>query len=92
MESMLEKDIVLAVDMDELGVRTSDWIDGTIDESMNDYFNKEKTIDFNVFSAEIQWTTNGLKMTTDDDDSALSNDNYDIDPETGIFLFSLFLT
>ncbi|CAF1168906.1 unnamed protein product [Adineta ricciae] len=87
MESILDRDIVLAVDMDELGVRLSNWTDGPIDESMNDYFGKEKAIDFNVFSAEIQLTTNGLKMTSDEEDSALSNDNYDIDPETGEKIF-----
>ena len=90
MEPILEKDVVLAVDMDELGVRLSNWTDGTLDEPMNDYFGKEKAVDFNVFSAEIQLTTNGLKMTTDDEDSASSNDDYDIDPETGIFLLSIF--
>ncbi|UJR15086.1 hypothetical protein I4U23_002053 [Adineta vaga] len=89
MESMFAEDIAMAIDIDELGVRPADWIDTPkdIDDSMNDYFNKEKTIDFSVFSAEIQLTTNIKKITTDDEDPLISNDNYDIDPETGEKIF-----
>lgn len=89
MEYMFEEDIAMSIDMDELGVRPADWIDGTtdIDDSMHDSFNKEKTIDFSVFHTEIQLITNIKKFTTDDEDPLMSNDSYDIDPETGEKIF-----
>ncbi|CAF3377100.1 unnamed protein product, partial [Rotaria sp. Silwood2] len=86
---MYEKDGLLSIDIDELGVRPPNWID--IDNSINDYNGTEKTLDFTVYSAEIQFINNGKKLTTNEDDSSMSDDDacydFDIDPETGEKIF-----
>lgn len=83
MDFIYGQDVSLSIDMDELGVRPSNWID--IDDPINDFFGQEKTVDFTVYSAEIQLTNNGKKLTTDEEDSSMSNDDYEIDPETGMY-------
>ncbi|CAF1246022.1 unnamed protein product [Rotaria sp. Silwood1] len=89
MDLMYEQDGLLAIDIDELGVRPPNWID--IDDSINDFNLKDKTFDFTVYSAEIQFTNNGKKLTTNEDDASMSDDDgcydYDIDPETGEKIF-----
>ncbi|CAF0950764.1 unnamed protein product [Rotaria sordida] len=87
MDFLYEQDGLLTIDIDELGVRPLDWID--IDETINDFNTTEKTIDFTVYSAELQFTDVGKKLTTNEDDSSMSDDenSYDIDPETGEKIF-----
>jgi preprotein translocase subunit Sec63 len=92
MDSMYGQDVAMSIDMDELGVRPLNWIDISkdFDDSINDYFGKEKTVDFTVYSAELQSINNGKKLTTNDDETSMSDDDdnsndYDIDPETGMF-------
>lgn len=75
-------DPMLAVEMDEVGIRPWDELKG-LDECMTDYFITEKAVDFTVYSADIQLFDHHKKVTTDDDDSAMSSDEYEIDPETG---------
>jgi hypothetical protein len=93
MDSTYEQDVSYSIDMDDLGVRPLDWIDLTknLDDSINNLFGKEKTIDFTVYSAEVQLTNNGKKITTNEDETAMSDDDdrndYDIDPETGEKIF-----
>ncbi|CAF0970412.1 unnamed protein product [Adineta steineri] len=89
MDLMYEPDLLFSIDMDELGIRPQKWIDlnKDIDASIDDYFGKEKTIDFTAYSAELQFSNNGKKLTTDEEDSAMSSDDYDIDPETGEKIF-----
>jgi len=94
MDSVYGQDVAMSIDMDELGVRPLNWIDISkdFDDSINDYFGKEKTVDFTVYSAELQLTNNGKKLTTDEeDDPFMSNDDdsqdYEIDPETGEKIF-----
>jgi hypothetical protein len=89
MDSLYGQDGLLSIDMDELGVRPFGWIDITkdIDSPLNDFFGKEKTIDFTVYSAELQLNNNGKKITTDEEDTSMADDDgihdYEIDPETG---------
>jgi FtsZ-binding cell division protein ZapB len=92
MSSRFEQDVSFSIDMDELGVRPFNWIDTSKDmdftESTKDYFGIEKTVDFTVYSAELQITTNGKKLTTNEDLSIADDDDddineYEIDPETG---------
>jgi hypothetical protein len=105
MSSRFEQDVSFSIDMDELGVRPFNWIDTSKDmdftESTKDYFGIEKTVDFTVYSAELQITTNGKKLTTNEDLSIADDDDddineYEIDPETGMFrvhsIFRLYLT
>jgi len=96
MDSVYGQDVAMSIDMDELGVRPLNWIDISkdFDDSINDYFGKEKTVDFTVYSAELQLTNNGKKLTTDEeDDPFMSNDDdsqdYEIDPETGIYIYKV---
>jgi len=91
MNSTYQQDVSFSIDMDDLGVRPLDWIDmpTNLDDSINNIFGKEKTIDFTVYSAEMQLTNNGKKLTTNEDETSMSDDDgrndYDIDPETGTF-------
>jgi len=95
MDSTFGYDISLPIDMDDLGVRPMDWIDldfnKTLDDPINDFFGKENTMDLTVYSAEIQSMNNGIKLTTNDDETTISDDDdnkdYDIDPETGEKIF-----
>jgi len=92
MDSTYGHDVLLSIDMDDLGVRPLDWIDDihkTLDDTLNEFFGKEKSLDFTVYSAELQF---GKKLTTNEDETSMSDDgdgsnDYDIDPETGMFLF-----
>ncbi len=75
------------IDIDELGVRPLNWIDDSNDIDFNDttngYFGKEKL-------TELQLINNGKKLTTDDGDTSMADEddsNYEIDPETGKYKF-----
>ena len=95
--SMTELDELLSIDMIELGVRPLNWLELSkdIDESTNDSCLNEKATNFTVYSAELQFTNNGNKITTNDDNlSATDNDDnmdYDIDPETGMLINFIFV-
>ena len=86
---MYDQGALLSIDIDELGVRPLNWSDDNkeLDDSIIDYFGAEKTVDFTVYSAEIQTFNDGKKLITTDDDSSMLDDEdsieYDIDPETG---------
>lgn len=86
---MYEQGGLLAIDIDEMGVRPSDWNEDIkdYDNAMNDFYGSEKTTDITVYSAEIQIINNGKKLTTDENDSSMQDDedsnDYDVDPETG---------
>jgi hypothetical protein len=89
MDSNSTNDISLSIDMDDLGVRPYDWIslNKSLDYPINELFGSEKTIDFTVYSAEIQLGNNEQKLTTNEDETLMSDDDnkeYDIDPETGL--------
>jgi hypothetical protein len=89
MDSFFEQDGLLSIDMDDLGIRPLGWVDinKDIDDTLNNLFGKEKSIDFTVYSAELQLNNNGKKIINNEDDSSMSDDDnsndYDIDPETG---------
>lgn len=93
---MYEQGELLSIDIDELGIRPSNWIDviKNVDDSTIDYFRTEKTCELAVYSAELQLTNNEKKSTADDDNSSMSDEeysnNYEIDPETGAFLQLIF--
>jgi hypothetical protein len=92
MDSNSINDISLSIDMDDLGVRPYDWIslNKNLDYPINELFGSEKTIDFTVYSAEIQLGNNEQKLTTNEDETLMSDDDnkeYDIDPETGEKIF-----
>lgn len=82
-------DVSLTIDMDDLGIRPQNWTETnkSLRDSFEDLFGKEKTIDFTVYSAELQITTDGKKFTTNENETSMSDDDgnkdYDIDPETG---------
>jgi hypothetical protein len=74
---------ISCIDMNELGVRPLNWIDDdndiNFDAISGSYFGKEKI-------NELKEINNGKKLTTDEEDIALCDDddsNYEIDPETG---------
>lgn len=80
---------LLSVDMDDLGVRPiDDWIDmnQTFDQSIEELFGKEKPTDFMIYAAgfghKITAKDDDIVMSGDDDDDETENE-YDIDPETG---------
>jgi len=93
MDLLYEQDGLSSVDMVELGVRPIGWddINKEFDDSLNDFFGKEKTADFTVYSAELQLNNNGKKITTNEEDLSMSDDDnnndYEIDPETGEKIF-----
>jgi hypothetical protein len=78
--------------MDDLGVRPLDWINfnKNLDYPINDFFRSEKTVDFTVYSAEIQSVNKEQKLTTNENEILMSDDDdnndYDIDPETGMLI------
>jgi hypothetical protein len=83
---------ISCIDMNELGVRPLNWIDDdndiNFDAISGSYFGKEKI-------NELKEINNGKKLTTDEEDIALCDDddsNYEIDPETGKNNVLLFLT
>jgi hypothetical protein len=93
MDSIYTHDISLSIDMDDLGVRPLDWINfnKNLDYPINDFFRSEKTVDFTVYSAEIQSVNKEQKLTTNENEILMSDDDdnndYDIDPETGEKIF-----
>ncbi|CAF5019398.1 unnamed protein product, partial [Rotaria socialis] len=76
------------IDFAELGIRPLPLPDDNkeLDDSSIGCFGAEKTVDFNVYSAEIQIAIDGKKITTNEDDSSMLDDEdsseFDIDPET----------
>ncbi len=92
MDSIYTHDISLSIDMDDLGVRPLDWINfnKNLDYPINDFFRSEKTVDFTVYSAEIQSVNKEQKLTTNENEILMSDDDdnndYDIDPETGMLI------
>ncbi len=75
------------IDVNELGVRPLNWTGDEneldFDDITNGYFGKEKL-------NELQITNNGKKLAIDEEDNSMSDDddeNYEIDPETGKFIF-----
>lgn len=100
METIYINDVSLAIDIDDLGVRPLNKI---FPDPIEEFFNNEKSMDFTVYSAEIQWNygekseqdTSRLDDDDDDDDDD-GNNEYDIDPETGrctlFFFLSLIIT
>jgi hypothetical protein len=78
--------------MDDLGVRPLDWMNfnKNLDYPINDFFRSEKTVDFTVYSAEIQSVNKEQKLTTNENEILMSDDDdnndYDIDPETGMLI------
>ena len=94
MDPVYEHDISLPIDMDDLGVRPFDWLElnKNLDDPLDEFFGKEKTIDFTVYSAEFQLNNFEKKITTDGEEETSmsdedSNNNYEIDPETGKFQY-----
>ncbi|CAF3374440.1 unnamed protein product [Rotaria socialis] len=81
------------IDFAELGIRPLPLPDDNkeLDDSSIGCFGAEKTVDFNVYSAEIQIAIDGKKITTNEDDSSMLDDEdsseFDIDPETGEKIF-----
>lgn len=92
MDSIYTHDISLSIDMDDLGVRPLDWMNfnKNLDYPINDFFRSEKTVDFTVYSAEIQSVNKEQKLTTNENEILMSDDDdnndYDIDPETGMLI------
>ena len=78
MVSIYEQDL-LSVDMDDLGVRPLNWID--LQKNFDSPFGFEKSVDFNVFSAELRIEKNDISMSDEDDETQ----DYEVDPETGRF-------
>ena len=98
METIYITDASLAIDIDDLGVRPSNKI---LPDPIEEFFNNEKTMNFTVYSAKIQWNygekieQDTSRLDDDDDDDDDGNNEYDIDPETGrcpLFFFSLSLS
>ena len=106
MDSFVEQNGLLSIDMDELGIRPFGWVDinKDLDDTLNNFFGKEKSLDFTLYSAELQLNNNGKKIIDNDDDPSMSDDDnsndYEIDPETGktkvhsifrfLFIFDVF--
>ena len=83
METMYTNDVSLALDIDELGVRP---LEKLLQYPIEEFFSSEKTMDLTVYPAEFQYEklekeANMILNDGDDDDD--SNNEYDIDPETG---------
>ncbi|CAF1160811.1 unnamed protein product [Rotaria sordida] len=84
---LMDTQDISCVDFAELGIRpvslTDDGNDVDFDDTTHKYFGKEKY-------PELQSIISGKKLTTDDDDISISDEddsNYEIDPETGEKIF-----
>ena len=78
------------IDIDELGAHPFNWTDDAndadIDSKINEYFDKEKTIDLQVLNNE-------KKLTTEEEDTSMFYDDdptYETDPETGKYNIRFF--
>ena len=92
MDSMYEQNQLSSIDMAEMGVNPLHWINVNKDiESTNEYTTIEKTLDVAVYPVELSLTNLEKELTTSNDDLLMSSDdddcdNYDTDPETGMFV------